>query len=86
VQFNDEASRIWADFTAANVGTQTAFVLDSQVVSAPEIQEAIPGGRTQITGRFTADSARELANVLKYGSLRCRSSLRRPKPCPRHSV
>jgi preprotein translocase subunit SecD len=69
VQFNDQASRIWADFTAANVGTQTAFVLDSQVVSAPEIQEAIPGGRTQITGRFTADSARQLANVLKYGSL-----------------
>jgi preprotein translocase subunit SecD len=69
LQFNDDASRIWADFTAANVGTQTAFVLDSQVVSAPEIQEAIPGGRTQITGRFTADSARELANVLKYGSL-----------------
>jgi preprotein translocase subunit SecD len=69
VQFNDEASRIWSDFTAANVGTQTAFVLDSQVVSAPEIQEAIPGGRTQITGRFTADSARTLANVLKYGSL-----------------
>jgi preprotein translocase subunit SecD len=69
VQFNDDASRIWADFTAANVGTQTAFVLDSQVVSAPEIQEAIPGGRTQITGRFTADSARQLANVLKYGSL-----------------
>jgi preprotein translocase subunit SecD len=69
VEFNDEASRIWADFTAANVGTQTAFVLDSKVVSAPEIQEAIPGGRTQITGQFTADSARELANVLKYGSL-----------------
>jgi preprotein translocase subunit SecD len=69
VEFNDEASRIWADFTAANVGTQTAFVLDSKVVSAPAIQEAIPGGRTQITGQFTADSARELANVLKYGSL-----------------
>jgi preprotein translocase subunit SecD len=69
VEFNDEASRIWADFTAANVGTQTAFVLDSKVVSAPQIQEAIPGGRTQITGQFTADSARELANVLKYGSL-----------------
>ena len=69
LEFNDQASRIWADFTAANVGTQTAFVLDSKVVSAPQIQEAIPGGRTQITGRFTADSARELANVLKYGSL-----------------
>jgi preprotein translocase subunit SecD len=69
VEFNDEASRIWADFTAANVGTQTAFVLDSKVVSAPQIREAIPGGRTQITGQFTQASARELANVLKYGSL-----------------
>lgn len=69
VEFKSDASKVWADFTAANVGTQTAFVLDSKVVSAPEIQEAIPGGNTQITGRFTADSARELANVLKYGSL-----------------
>jgi preprotein translocase subunit SecD len=69
VQFKSDAANVWADFTAANVGTQTAFTLDSQVVSAPAIQEAIPGGRTQITGHFTADSARELANVLKYGSL-----------------
>ncbi|MCZ8379468.1 protein translocase subunit SecD, partial [Mycobacterium sp. CPCC 205372] len=69
VQFKDEGAKIWADFTAANVGTQTAFTLDSQVVSAPEIREAIPGGRTQITGSFTNDTARELANVLKYGSL-----------------
>ena len=69
LQFKGDASKIWADFTAANVGTQTAFVLDSKVVSAPEIQEAIPGGRTQITGQFTQESARELANVLKYGSL-----------------
>ena len=69
VTFKSDASKIWADFTAANVGTQTAFVLDSRVVSAPAIQEAIPGGRTQITGRFTQDSARQLANVLKYGSL-----------------
>ena len=53
-----DAANIWADFTAANVGTQTAFTLDSQVVSAPEIQEAIPGGRTQITGQFTADDGR----------------------------
>ena len=69
LQFKGDAANVWADFTAANVGTQTAFTLDSQVVSAPQIQEAIPGGRTQITGQFTADSARELANVLKYGSL-----------------
>ncbi|MGE2834361.1 protein translocase subunit SecD, partial [Mycobacterium sp. SMC-4] len=69
VEFKSDAAKTWADFTAANVGTQTAFVLDSQVVSAPQIQEAIPGGRTQITGSFNQDSARELANVLKYGSL-----------------
>ncbi|MET0996003.1 MAG: protein translocase subunit SecD, partial [Mycobacterium sp.] len=69
LQFKGDAANVWADFTAANVGTQTAFTLDSKVVSAPQIQEAIPGGRTQITGQFTADSARELANVLKYGSL-----------------
>ena len=69
VQFKSAGSSIWADFTAANVGTQTAFVLDSKVVSAPAIQEAIPGGRTQITGDFTDTTARELANVLKYGSL-----------------
>ncbi|WP_141564320.1 protein translocase subunit SecD, partial [Mycolicibacterium palauense] len=69
VEFKPQGASTWADFTAANVGTQTAFVLDSQVVSAPVIQEAIPGGRTQITGDFTSSSARELANVLKYGSL-----------------
>jgi preprotein translocase subunit SecD len=69
LQFKGDATKTWADFTAANVGTQTAFVLDSKVVSAPEIREPIPGGRTQITGQFTESSARELANVLKYGSL-----------------
>ena len=72
VQFKCAASNTWADFTAAHIGTQTAFTLDSQVVSAPMIQEAIPGGRTQITGGdppFTASTARQLANVLKYGSL-----------------
>ena len=72
LQFKTAASNTWADFTAAHIGTQTAFTLDSQVVSAPRIQEAIPGGRTQITGGdppFTASTARQLANVLKYGSL-----------------
>ncbi|MFV8052420.1 protein translocase subunit SecD [Mycobacterium sp. 48b] len=69
VTFKSGGAKTWADFTAANVGTQTAFTLDSQVVSAPEIREAIPGGNTQITGQFTSDSAKELANVLKYGSL-----------------
>ncbi|MBS4729373.1 protein translocase subunit SecD [Mycobacterium sp. SM1] len=69
LQFKSAAANTWADFTASHVGTQTAFTLDSQVVSAPVIREAIPGGRTQITGDFTASTARQLANVLKYGSL-----------------
>jgi preprotein translocase subunit SecD len=72
VQFKSGAANTWADFTASHIGTQTAFTLDSQVVSAPQIREAIPGGRTQITGGdppFTSSSAKELANVLKYGSL-----------------
>jgi preprotein translocase subunit SecD len=72
LQFRSGAANTWADFTAAHIGTQTAFTLDSQVVSAPQIREAIPGGRTQITGGdppFTANTARQLANVLKYGSL-----------------
>ncbi|HUB54511.1 MAG TPA: protein translocase subunit SecD [Mycobacterium sp.] len=69
LQFKSAAANTWADFTAAHIGTQTAFVLDSQVVSAPRIEEAIPGGRTQIHGDFSQAQARELANVLKYGSL-----------------
>ncbi|KAA1246166.1 protein translocase subunit SecD [Mycobacterium simiae] len=72
LQFKSQAANIWADYTAAHLGTQTAFTLDSQVVSAPQILEAIPGGRTQISGGdppFTAATARQLANVLKYGSL-----------------
>jgi preprotein translocase subunit SecD len=69
LKFKSDAANVWADYTAAHVGTQTAFVLDSQVVSAPVINEAIPGGNTQITGDFTAAKARDLANVLKYGSL-----------------
>lgn len=72
LEFKEQAATTWADFTAANVGTQTAFTLDSRVMSAPQIREAIPGGRTQISGGdppFTADSAKTLANVLKYGSL-----------------
>ncbi|MBS9532126.1 protein translocase subunit SecD [Mycobacterium sp. M1] len=69
VQFKSTGAEIWADFTAAHIGVQTAFTLDSQVVSAPVIREAIPGGRTQISGNFTQDTARQLANVLRYGSL-----------------
>ena len=69
LEFNRDAAEVWADFTAANVGTQTAFTLDTSVVSAPLIQEAISGGRTQITGQLDQDSARELAATLGGGTL-----------------
>ncbi|HLS00327.1 MAG TPA: protein translocase subunit SecD [Mycolicibacillus parakoreensis] len=69
VSFKSDAADTWAKFTAQNIGTGTAFTLDSQVISAPVIREAIPGGRTQVTGNFTQSEAAELANALKYGSL-----------------
>ncbi|MBE1574409.1 protein translocase subunit SecD [Amycolatopsis roodepoortensis] len=69
LNFKGEGSRIWGDFTSKNVQKQAAFVLDTQVVSAPTIQSAILGGQTQITGRFSQTEAKDLADVLKYGSL-----------------
>lgn len=64
LQFDDDAARLWSDFTDAGIGTYVAFTLDTRVVSAPQIREPIPYGRTQITGEFTEDSARELADAL----------------------
>jgi preprotein translocase subunit SecD len=62
------AQSVWAKFTAANIGKQTAIVLDSEVLSDPQIQGAIVGD-TQITGNFTHKDASALANALKYGAL-----------------
>ncbi|SEL46362.1 preprotein translocase subunit SecD [Rhodococcus maanshanensis] len=68
--FKSSGSTTWAQFTAANIGKQAAFTLDSKVVSAPVVQGATPAGSaTSITGDFTSASAKELANTLKYGSL-----------------
>jgi preprotein translocase subunit SecD len=61
---------IWGQYTQSNVGKQAAFVLDTEVVSAPQITTAIlPGEQTRITGSFTQTEAKDLAEVLKYGSL-----------------
>ncbi len=46
-----------------------AIVLDGEVISAPSVSQAIPGGRAEISGNFTQESATQLANVLKYGAL-----------------
>lgn len=67
--FKSEGGDKWGKFTSANVSQQVAVVLDSQVVSAPNINEPILGGNTQISGQFTQKDADGLANVLKYGSL-----------------
>ncbi|MFT4201475.1 protein translocase subunit SecD [Gordonia sp. (in: high G+C Gram-positive bacteria)] len=71
VDFKGEGGKTWPRYTGANVGTATAMTLDSRVVSAPQIQSAITGS-TEISGGqngFSETEARDLANVLKYGSL-----------------
>ncbi|MFC8529385.1 protein translocase subunit SecD [Nocardia sp. NPDC057227] len=70
LEFKSGGSDEWAALTGEYVQKRVAFVLDSQVVSAPVVQQGPQqGGRTQISGNFTAASAKELANTLKYGSL-----------------
>ncbi|MBK0867167.1 MULTISPECIES: protein translocase subunit SecD [unclassified Saccharopolyspora] len=69
VQFKSDGAKTWADFTSANIGQQAAFVLDGQVVQAPRINQALLGGNAKITGGFNQQSATDLANTLKYGSL-----------------
>ncbi len=64
-----EAARTWARITAANLNKQVAIVLDDQVYSAPNVNSVIEGGRSQITGNFTTDEAKDLANVLKSGKM-----------------
>ncbi|MBX6371742.1 MAG: protein translocase subunit SecD, partial [Acidothermus sp.] len=67
--FKSGATSRWAKFTAANVNKDTAIVLDGLVMSAEYIAEAIPNGKTQISGNFTHKTANDLANILKYGAL-----------------
>ncbi|MFI6998424.1 protein translocase subunit SecD [Nocardia sp. NPDC050175] len=70
LEFKSAGSDAWAQLTGEYVYKRVAFVLDTKVVSAPTVQQGPQqGGRTQISGNFTAASAKELANTLKYGSL-----------------
>ncbi len=64
-----EGARIFGDFTGANIGRQLAIVLDDTIYSAPVIRSKIGEGRGQIEGSFTAESARDLAIVLRAGAL-----------------
>ena len=66
--FTGQGAAIWGEYTTNNVGKNAAFVLDGEVVSAPEITQPIFGA-TQITGQFSQAEAKDLAGVLRYGSL-----------------
>ena len=69
MQMNVEGARRWAALTKANIHRPIAIVLDNYVYSAPNVQNEITGGNSQITGRFTPEDTRDLANVLKSGKM-----------------
>lgn len=69
MEFSPEGGRIFSDLTGENVGRRLAIVLDGKVQSAPVINERIPSGKAQITGRFTMQEANDLAIVLRAGAL-----------------
>lgn len=68
-RFNPSGARRFGDYTAANVGQLFAIVLDNEVISAPRINQHIPGGSGIITGNFTVESSTNLAVLLRAGAL-----------------
>lgn len=72
---NDEGSRQWARITQQNINRSVAVVLDDQVYSYPNVNSVIEGGRSQITGNFTVEEAKDLANVLKSGKMAARVNI-----------
>ena len=69
MQMNSEGTRIWANLTKMNVGRAIAIVLDDVVYSAPRVNGEIPGGSSQISGRFTQADTKDLANTLNSGKM-----------------
>lgn len=69
MSMNAEGAKVWARLTADNVGRSIAIVLDDYVYSYPKVNQEIRGGRSSITGSFTINEAKDLANVLKSGKL-----------------
>ena len=68
-RFNTAGARRFGDYTAENIGSPFAIVLDDEVVSAPVIQSHIPGGSGIITGRFDVEESTNLAVLLRAGAL-----------------
>ena len=68
-RFNPTGARKFGDYTAQNIGSPFAIVLDQEVISAPVIQSHIPGGSGIITGNFTIEESTNLAILLRAGAL-----------------
>lgn len=66
---NSEGARRWAALTKANVGKAVAIVLDGVVYSAPRVNQEIDGGESSISGSFTVEETKDLANTLKSGRM-----------------
>ncbi len=72
MEMDNEGASKWYRLTDANKGKSIAILLDNYVYSYPNVNDAIAGGRSQITGNFTIDEAQDLANVLKSGKMTAR--------------
>jgi len=69
LEFNDEGAKIFEELTNRNIGKRLAIYIDQMPISAPVVQQAISGGKAQITGNFTIEEAKELARNLSAGAL-----------------
>ena len=76
MSMNTDGARRWAQLTKQNINRSIAIVLDGYVYSAPNVMNEITGGNSVITGHFTPDETKDLANVLKSGKM----------PAPAHIV
>ena len=69
MQMNSDGARRWSQITKMNIGRAVAIVLDDAVYSAPRILTQIDGGNSQITGSFTIEDTKDLANTLNSGKM-----------------
>ena len=69
MQMNSEGTREWARLTRENINKAVAIVLDDAVYSAPNVNDEISGGNSQITGHFTIEDTKDLANTLNSGKM-----------------
>lgn len=72
---NSEGARAWANITGSHINEAVAITLDGQVYSAPNVNDKIEGGRSSITGNFTVEEAKDLANVLKAGKMKAKLNI-----------